>query len=109
VKTAWDFALADLQKIADQCAALDIPLLVVAFPFAVQVGDPVTLGAPQRVLSHYANARNIPCFDLLPPLAAAAKADTTALFLDEDHLSPHGHRVVAGLLAPVIADQLDRR
>jgi lysophospholipase L1-like esterase len=109
VKTAWDFALADLQKIADQCAALDIPLLVVAFPFAVQLGDPERLSAPQRVLAHYAAARNIACYDLLPPLAQAARADTTALFLDEDHLSIRGHRVVAGLLAPVIEDRWKSR
>jgi lysophospholipase L1-like esterase len=109
VKTAWDFALADLQKIADQCASAGIELLVVAFPFAVQLGDPAGLSAPQRVLEHYTGARGIPFHDLLPPLAAAAQADTTALFLDEDHLSPHGHRVVAGLLAERLANRLDSR
>ncbi len=107
VKTAWDFALADLKKIADQCDALHIPFVVVAFPFAVQLSDPSGLAAPQRVLANYTSARNIEMIDMLPPLAAAARADTTAsLFLDEDHLSDAGHRVVAGFLAPVIRNHL---
>jgi lysophospholipase L1-like esterase len=109
VKTAWDFALADLQKIADRCSALDIPLLVVAFPFAEQLDDPRGLGAPQRVLEDYTRARGIAYFDLLPYLSALAGVQrVTPLFLDEDHLSPHGHRVIAQLLAPVIAEQLNR-
>jgi len=110
VKTAWDFALSDLQKIDDQCRALGIPLLVVAFPFTVQLGDPAGLDAPQRVLAHYTRSRNIAMFDLLPPLAADARADDAAsLFLDEDHLSLRGHRVVAEILAPVIAAHLNER
>ena len=110
VKTAWDFALNDLKKIADQCAALHIPFVVVAFPFAVQLHDPIGLGAPQRVLFNYAQARNIEMLDLLPPLSAAARADSTgaSLFVDEDHLSNRGHRLVADLLAPVISGHLQR-
>jgi lysophospholipase L1-like esterase len=82
---------------------------VVAFPFAVQLGDPAGLGAPQRVLANYASARNIDMLDLLPPLAAAARADsTTPLFADEDHFSPAGHRVVAELLAKAIAGKLSQ-
>jgi lysophospholipase L1-like esterase len=107
VKTAWDFALADLQKIADQCRTLNVPLVVVAFPFAVQLADPDGLSAPQRVLANYTRARNIEMVDMLPPLAAAARADsTTSLFLDEDHFSATGHRVVAGLLSKLIAERL---
>jgi hypothetical protein len=45
--------------------------------------------------------------DMLPPLAAAARADsTTSLFLDEDHFSATGHRVGAGLLSKLIAERL---
>jgi lysophospholipase L1-like esterase len=109
VKTAWDFALADLEKIADQCAALDIPFVVVAFPFAVQLHDPIDLGAPQRVLANYTNARNIEMLDMLPSLSVAACGDTThTLFLDEDHLSITGHRLVAESLSETIAKKLSQ-
>src|SRR5688572_29452312 len=110
VKTAWDFALADLQKIADLCAAQNIRFVVVAFPFAVQLEDPDGLSAPQRVLENYTRARGIACLDLLPELSRAARADSTAaLFLDEDHLSLEGHRLVAEWLVPMIISQLDIR
>jgi len=107
VKTAWDFALNDLQKIADQCTALHISLVVVAFPFAVQLHDPIGLGAPQRVLGHYTRMRGIEMLDMLPDLSVAACGDSTVkLFADEDHFSLSGHRLVAQLLAPVIARHL---
>lgn len=110
VKMAWGIALADLQKIADRCHELDIPFLVVAFPFAVQLSDPAGLAAPQRALSQYASAHGIRCVDMLPVLAEAAKDSTRApLFLDEDHFSPAGHRLVADLLAPLIAQTLQAR
>lgn len=110
VKTAWDFALADLQKIADQCQSLGIPLLVVEFPFAVQLDDPQGLGAPQTVLENYAHARGIQTYDLLPYLSAIAGIQPmNPLFLDEDHLSIPGHQVVARLLAPVLANQVQTR
>ncbi len=107
VKTAWDFALADLQKIADQCKRLDIPFVVVAFPFEVQLHDAMNLGTPQRVLFNYTQARNIEMIDLLPPLSAAVCGqENVAPFLDEDHFSLEGHRMVAEQLAPVIAGHL---
>ena len=109
VKTAWDFALADLQKIADQCRALNIPFVVVAFPFEVQLHDAMNLGTPQRVLFNYTQARNIEMVDLLPPLSAAACGnDTLSLFLDEDHFSLEGHRMVADLLSETIAGKLSQ-
>jgi hypothetical protein len=83
---------------------------VVAFPFAVQIEDPDGLSAPQRVLENYTRARGIACLDLLPELSRAARADSTAaLFLDEDHLSLEGHRLVAEWLVPMIISQLDIR
>jgi lysophospholipase L1-like esterase len=109
VKLAWDFALADLQKIADQCSALHVPLLVVVLPWANQLDDPKGLAAPQKVLSEYARARGIDCFDLLPPLGAMAGIrQLVPLYLDEDHLSAQGHRLVAEILTPVLADRLAR-
>ena len=106
VRTAWDFALADLQRIADWCGARDIPVLVVVFPFTVQLDDPAGLSAPQKVIVSYAHARGIPTIDLLPLLvdyARSAGARPSDLFADHDHLSAAGHRVVAGLLADRVA------
>jgi lysophospholipase L1-like esterase len=102
VRTAWDIALADLQRIAGWCEARDIPVLVVVFPFTVQLDDPAGLGAPQKVIDGYTAARGIPSVDLLPLLVdytRATGAKPSDLFLDHDHLSEAGHRVVAQLIA----------
>lgn len=111
VKTAWDIALADLQGIVDHCASRDVPVLVVVFPFTMQLADPAGTSAPQRVLANYARARGIDSFDLLPPLSehvrtTGAKPDD--LFVDHDHLTVEGHRVVAALLAEPVAAILSR-
>ncbi len=109
VKTAWDIALADLQGIVDHCESRGVSVLVVVFPFTVQLSDPAGLSTPQRVLTSYAQARGIETFDLLPPLVAHILATGAApedLFLDHDHLSIEGHRVVAALLADRIAPML---
>ncbi len=106
VKMAWDYALADLQAIVDGCGAHGIPVLVVVLPFTVQLSDPERLSAPQRVIASYAAARGIPLIDLLPPLVEYTHRTHVAperLFLDHDHLSIEGHRVVADLLADAIA------
>lgn len=109
VKTAWDFALADLQKIADMCKELNIPFVVVAFPFEVQLHDAMGLGTPQRVLFNYTQARNIDMIDLLPPLSAAVCGQENVVpFLDEDHFSLEGHRMVAELLSDTIAKKLSQ-
>jgi lysophospholipase L1-like esterase len=111
VAMAWDYALSDLQRIADDCAANDTPLLVVVFPFAVQLGDPEELGAPQQVIATYAREQGIACFDLLPALADSVAGGRAAsdFFVDHDHLSEEGHRVVATLLADTVAAMLSRR
>lgn len=109
VKTAWDIALADLQSIVDHCAARGVPALVVVFPFTVQLSDPGALSAPQRVVGAYAAARGIEFIDLLPPLVEHVRTAGTApteLFVDHDHLSVEGHRVVATILAERIAAML---
>lgn len=112
VKTAWDIALADLQGIVDRCASRGVPVLVVVFPFAVQLSDPTGLSAPQRVIDGYAAARGIDAIDLLPALAEYSRTSGTSasqLFVDHDHLSVEGHRAVAAMIAARIAAILRAR
>jgi len=106
VKIAWDIALADLQRIVDHCAERGVDVLVVAFPFAVQLSDPERLNAPQRVLANYTHARGIETLDLLPVLAEHMRVTgvtAQTLFIDHDHLTVEGHRLVASIVAPRIA------
>jgi lysophospholipase L1-like esterase len=105
VKDAWDIALADLQKIVDLCRSSQIRVLVVVFPFTSQLDDP-TLGAPQRVITTYARGHSIPVIDLLPLLREHMRVSgltASDLFVDNDHLSDEGHRVVAWLISDTVA------
>ena len=112
VTVAWDRALADMQKIADDCAARKIPLLIAVFPFATQLTDPDHLSAPQHRIMSYAKAHGLAAVDLLPAMAAHLRetgAPPSELFVDGDHLSVEGHRLVAEVLRQPIAESLTLR
>jgi lysophospholipase L1-like esterase len=100
VRNAWDSTLRDLGSIFSYARTKGIPAVLVVFPYTFQFADPERLSTPQRVLSRYASEIGVPVVDLLPLLADAAERSTPhELFLDEDHLSEKGSRVVAELLA----------
>ncbi len=112
VRTAWGIALADLQRIVDLCHQHEIPVLIAVFPFATQLDDPADLSAPQHVIDDYTHAHDIPAVDLLPRLVDHIRttgASPSDVFVDHDHLTLEGHRVVAGLLEDPVAALLFRR
>lgn len=106
VRQAWQDTFATLDELAAFCEAHDLPLLILTFPFTFQLHNPDDLNLPQQQILAYAQQRNLPHLDLLPPLAEKARQSNLtpdSLFLDIDHLSVLGHEVVAQLLAEVIA------
>jgi lysophospholipase L1-like esterase len=106
VRLAWEMTLADLARTVSLCRERGARVLVVCFPFAVQLEDAEARSTPQRVLAEWAHENGVPFLDLLPALAAhcAGTGERPAdLFLDHDHFSPRGHALVAELLAPEIA------
>jgi lysophospholipase L1-like esterase len=105
VRLAWEMTLADLDRIVALCRENGTRLLVVCFPFAVQLQDPAGTAAPQRVLERWARENGVALLDLLPPLAARAGRAGDApsgLFLDHSHLSVRGHALVAERLVPEV-------
>jgi lysophospholipase L1-like esterase len=58
------------------------------------------------VIDGVGQARDLPVVD---PRAALEAASRSRLFLDEIHLTPRGHAVMAARLAPVVAAELRRR
>lgn len=108
--------LRELQRTAG-----DVPVVVVLVPSYVQylpglfehlaaarTGELThRRGAIQARLARAAAALDLPCFDLLPPLLA--HPDPASLLIPNDfHFTPAGHRFVAEVLAPWLADQLVR-
>jgi lysophospholipase L1-like esterase len=106
VRLAWEVTLENLDRIRGFCAENEMQLIVVAFPFAMQLEDPQGAGAPQRRLTGWASEAGVKMVDLLPVLAGEMEArggSPDAFFLDHDHLTEEGHRVVAEVLADEIA------
>ena len=77
------------------------------FPFAFQFYDVVNRSAPQRTVSKYALENGVPTVDLLPIMARRIGKGGTPqdFFLDTNHLSPYGGRVVAEILADFIQSE----
>ena len=102
VKLAWEMTLANVQGVVDFCRGRDLPILLVSYPFAVQLDDPQTMSAPQRVLESFAQDNDVPFIDMLPILHEYMTTNEhapTDLFFDEDHLTRLGCRVVAREIA----------
>lgn len=98
IQEAWDTTLGELDDLVNLCRRSRVPLAVVIFPFRDQLAKPDVTRHPQdRLLAHLA-AREVPALDLLPALAACP-LPPDSLFLDSDHFSARGCRLVAQLVA----------
>ncbi len=92
-------AIDQVRRAAEQNGARFLTFLS---PDEVQLFDKTFDSVTQRLLRFCAE-QEISCFNPLPTFRA--RSDKTQLFLDGVHYSPHGHAVVARLLA----DELKRR
>jgi hypothetical protein len=102
VRLAWEVTLENLDRIREFCDENGWELMVVVFPFAMQLEDPEATAAPQQRLARWAQAGGVDHLDLLPVLSDELNArgvTAQAFFLDHDHLSVEGHAVVAKVIA----------
>lgn len=106
VEIAWRITLQNVQRIVDYCRGRDVDVVLVAFPFSIQLRHADRLSAPQRRLSRYAAENGVPYLDTLPVLSAHVVVDSLAptdVFFDHDHLTVLGNR----LAARAIADRIE--
>jgi lysophospholipase L1-like esterase len=102
VAQAWEITLANLGRIVEHCRELGVRVALVVLPYRFQLEDPNGLSAPQAVLETFARDRLVPSLDLLPALAGRVgveEVEPADYFLDQDHLSARGSRVVARLIS----------
>ena len=84
-----------IEKTATLSHAHNFELFIVIFPVSVQVETEVEapwVDQPQRWLMDFAGTNGIRALDLLPILRNQANE---GLYIDQAHLTPHGHTVVA--------------
>ena len=107
VAEAWRECLAWMQREIDLCKRHGVTVVLLATPVDFQLRDPSRTHA-QRVLAELASRNAIACVDLLEPLRDGARegiapeAYWRRYFLDQDHLTPQGHELVAEVIAPLL-------
>jgi len=108
LQAAWEITLMNLGQIFDYCRERDIDARLVIFPFRVQLDSPRAMAAPQKRLTAWASARGIPTLDLLGPLAEMVEQGHSpeSVFLDHDHFSVDGTRLVAPTIAEFVKQGL---
>lgn len=106
VHGAWERTLPEIDSILAWCRARSLPLLLVVFPFTIQLMHPEA-SAPQQVLADFARERGLSCLDLLPLLVAALQREhlaPTDLFYDALHPTPLGNRISAAEIARFVRE-----
>lgn len=108
VVAAWNQTLPELARLIAHCRQRKIPILLVHFPYTIQLERP-ELDAPQRRLAGFAQEQGVELFDLTPSFRAALSAaggDLDEFFIDALHLTPRGCEVAAEAIARKLVDGL---
>ncbi|HKC11579.1 MAG TPA: HEAT repeat domain-containing protein, partial [Vicinamibacteria bacterium] len=101
VREAFARMFADVRALRDEVRADGAAFAVVIFPFRLQVLPGAPPPTAQQTIADFCRSEGIPVLDLLPALRTAGES----AFIDYDHFSPPGARLVAeqilasGLLA----------
>ena len=100
----WNFTLAELNNIYSVCKMNDIPVVLLIFPFTFQFNN-TDIQWPQELLIQDAINNQVTYIDFLKTFEDKIDSDTTKIakyFLDEDHFTVEGHKVVTQELSRVL-------
>jgi HEAT repeat protein/lysophospholipase L1-like esterase len=95
VRAAYEDVFADVRALRDDARADGAELAILVFPFRLQVRADAQPPLPQQRIAAFCAAERIRCLDLLPALRAAGED----AYIDYDHFSPQGARLVADQVA----------
>lgn len=107
----WKFTLEKLEQIYKICDKENIPVILLIFPFTFQL-DKQQMQWPQEALISNARRNNIYYIDLVKhfeELMHSDSSDVKKYFLDEDHLTIIGHKVVAAKISDVIIKMIEEK
>ena len=91
VEAAWSRTFSELDALRAEVAADGARFVLLVFPFRFQVQPGAPRPLPQERLRAWAETSRVPIVDPLPALRGLGPA----AFIDYDHLSPAGARLVA--------------
>lgn len=91
VREAFDRLFAEVRRLRDEVRADGAAFALLVFPFRLQVVPGAPPPTAQQTIAEFCKGERIPCLDLLPALHEAGPD----AFIDYDHFSPTGARLVA--------------
>jgi HEAT repeat protein/lysophospholipase L1-like esterase len=91
VRSAYQRFFAEVRSLRAEVERDGARLSVLVFPFAFQIQPEAPEPAPQNRIAAFCASEGLRCLDLLPAMRHAGPA----AFVDYDHFSPAGSRVVA--------------
>lgn len=99
-KRNWEITLNDIQKFYDFSRERKIDIILLIFPYTFQLFSP-DLQLPQKILINHAEKNNVKVIDFTEVLENKLISghtntnDYSKYFLDEDHYSYEGHKLIA--------------
>ncbi|HLG31511.1 MAG TPA: SGNH/GDSL hydrolase family protein [Ignavibacteriaceae bacterium] len=103
----FNFTLNKLSEIISLCNDRGISIIILIFPYTFQVDS--NLRWVQDILRKELNEHGVPCIDFLELFENITRSDANKLkqyYLDEDHLTPFGHKIVAMEISKIIFNEL---
>lgn len=106
VRRGWSLTLEEIRALAAEVQEDGARFTLLVFPFRFQVREGAPGPLAQQRVAQFSRENGIPYLDLLPAFSSLGEA----AFVDYDHLSPQGARLVArtlvgsGLLTPSRSD-----
>ena len=106
-KAQFNFILNNLLEIISLCYAEGVDLIILIFPYTFQVDS--NLRWVQDILRKEFSEHGVSCIDFLEIFENITRSDANKLqeyYLDEDHLTPLGHKIVAMEISKIIINEL---
>jgi lysophospholipase L1-like esterase len=95
IENAWNTMLKEILKIKKIADKDHIPMCIMLTPYKFQINNTdLSNNKPQYIMAGFCKIHNIPFINFLPIF----KQEKTDLFVDANHLSKKGHRIVANHL-----------
>lgn len=106
----WHFTLNELEKIYSLCQEKNIKVVLLIFPYTFQFNNHELKWAQTKLIDH-ADKNNVRYVNFLEIFEREINSQPDLLnqyFLDEDHFTPAGHKVVANITSNLIVEILKR-
>jgi len=104
----FNFVLNNISEIISFCKEKKLKLIILIFPYTFQFGSDDMLWV-QDVIKKHADehgALYIDFTEVFKDLINSDSSDIKEYYLDEDHLTPKGHKIVANEITKVIVNEL---